>query len=69
MGADRVNWPARLKALRKTLGLTQVGLGAKWEINPNTIYRLERGVYPVSGAIRALIRAEERLAELEGSEN
>ena len=45
----------QLKTLRTTLGLTQPQLAARIGVQPNTVYRWEAGIHPISRPMQKLI--------------
>ena len=47
---------AALRRLRKSLGLTQVGLAQLLAVDSNTLARWERDVLPISGPVALSVR-------------
>lgn len=46
----------QLTALRATLGLTQPQLAARLGVQPNTVYRWEAGIHPISPLVAKFLR-------------
>lgn len=47
--------PEELKSLRATLGLTQPQLAERLGVQPNTVYRWEAGIHPISPMVARLM--------------
>jgi len=53
-------WPARIRRLRRRLGLTQVALAKRLGCAPNTVATWERGLYEPQKLMRIIVKALEK---------